>query len=205
MIPLFYGMPFLAVGITDGIILRSTGNIKMPEVVFGIAGIINLFLDYVLIIGVSPFTKLGIKGVAIGTVISWILILIATGILLSRDRLLSFSFLSNRRKNVAIIKDLFQLGLPSVVTQLVTPTTLMYLTYWLGKVSSNAVAAFGVAGRIETLMLIGLLGVSSAATPFIAQNLGAKQHLRIDEAIVFWWKGICLFGWIINHFLIAFH
>ena len=95
MIPLFYGMPFLAVGITCGVILRSTGNIKLPEVVFGIAGIINFFLDYVLIFGVGPFPELGIKGVAIGTVISWIFILIAIGILLFRDRLLSFTFLRN--------------------------------------------------------------------------------------------------------------
>ena len=61
----------------------------------------------------------------------------------------------------------------------------MFITYLLASQSEMAVAAFGVAGRIELLVLIGISGVSMAITPFIAQNFGARNKERIDDAIVF--------------------
>ena len=55
-------------------------------------------------------------------------------------------------------------------------------------------AAFGVASRVQTLALIGVFGVSTAITPFIAQNLGANQPGRIDDAIVFAGKASIYWG-----------
>ena len=67
---MYVGMPILSVGIVGGSILRASGKVKLPEVVFGIAGVINLFLDYTFIFGKFGFPALGIAGVAYGTVIS---------------------------------------------------------------------------------------------------------------------------------------
>ncbi|MDN5204698.1 MATE family efflux transporter [Fulvivirgaceae bacterium BMA10] len=184
MIPLFAGIPLLATGIMAGGILRATGNVTMPEVMMGIAGIINLIFDYLLIFGKMGFPEMGIQGAAYATVLSWIFVIVGMSILLIKDKLLFFqkSPLSNV---LSILQEIYKLGLPTIVTQIIGPFTLMYLTYLLAKQSSLAVAAFGVASRIETLLMIGILGVSTAITPFIAQNLGAKEHLRIDEAIAF--------------------
>lgn len=200
---LYLGMPILAYGIIGGAALRATGNVKSPEIVFGIAGIINAVLDYAFIFGTGPFPQLGIQGVALGTVISWIFIFLAMTVLLLRDKLLILPRFSSSFFELPIFKEIAQLGLPSIATQLVGPATLMFITFMLGKEGGEAVAAFGVAGRIETLMLIGVLGVSTAATPFIAQNLGAKQHLRIDEAIVFGGKASTYLGIFLFFFLIA--
>lgn len=200
---LYLGMPLLAFGIIGGGALRATGNVKSPEVVFGLAGIINAVLDYAFIFGVGPFPQLGIQGVALGTLISWIFIFLAMTVLLLRDKLLILPHFRSLVHELPIFKEISRLGLPSIATQLVGPATLMFITYILGKEGGAAVAAFGVAGRIETLMLIGVMGVSTAATPFIAQNLGAKKHLRIDEAIVFGGKASVYLGIFLFFFLIA--
>lgn len=184
IIPLLLGIPFLTTAILAGGILRATGNITKPEVLMAIAGIINLIFDYLLIFGKGGFPELGIKGAAYATVLSWVFVILGMFILLIKDQLLRFSFKA-KISSKQIINEIFKLGSPTIVTQIIGPLTLMYLTFLLAKQSSMAVAAFGVAGRIETLLMIGILGVSTAITPFIAQNSGAKLQERIDEAIAF--------------------
>lgn len=204
IIPLYWGMPLLAVGIVAGSALRAVGIVKAPEIVFGIAGVINAVLDYVLIRGVDPFPAMGIKGVAFGTVTSWLFIVVIMLILLLRQRLLSISALSDGAEHLAILRQLMRLGLPSIASQLVAPLSLMYLTFLLGREASEAVAAFGVSGRIETLLMIGMMAVSAAGVPFIAQNLGAGRHVRIDDAIVFMGKAAIYLGLAVIVILVVF-
>lgn len=73
----------------------------------------------------------------------------------------------------------------------------MYLIFLLARESQLAVAAFGIASRIETLLLIGILGVSTAITPFIAQNAGAGKQVRIDESIAFGGKASTYLGLLV--------
>lgn len=195
-IPLLLGMPLLTVGLVAGGILRATGNITKPEVLMAVAGIINLFFDYALIFGKFGFPELGIQGAAYATVSSWVFVIGGMLLLLWRDNLLAF-FTKSSTSATQIIQEMLHLGAPAIVTQIIGPLTIMYLTYLLAKESEMAVAAFGVAGRIETLLMIGILGVSTAITPFIAQNSGAKQQGRIDEAIVFGGKASTYLGLLV--------
>ncbi len=204
MFTLYCGMPLLMISLMGGGALRATGVVKPPEIFMGIGGVINLILDYLLIFGKGPFPAMGIKGAALATVLSWSFVIVAILFMTFKSRLLNLSFLKERIQNVEILKDIYILGPPSMLTQLIGPATLMYITYLLAQQAATAVAAYGVAGRIETLLLIGILGVSIAATPFIAQNLGAEKHLRIDEAIVFGGKASFYLGILLFILLMLF-
>ena len=203
IIPLLLGVPLLTTGLLCGGILRATGNIVKPEALMGIAGILNLIFDYLLIFGKWGFPELGIKGAAYATVLSWIFIIVGMLFLLVQDRLLSFSLKATTSTKL-IVTEIFKLGAPTVLTQVISPLTLMFLTFLLAKQSFTAVAAFGVAGRIEVLLMIGILGVSASITPFIAQNSGAKQQERIDEAIVFGGRASTFLGLFVALLLLLF-
>ncbi|GAL28746.1 MATE family of MDR efflux pumps [Vibrio variabilis] len=41
-----------------------------------------------------------------------------------------------------------------------------------------AVAAYGAAQRVESILILVLISLSSALTPFMSQNFGAKQADR---------------------------
>jgi len=185
IIPLFYGIPLLTTGLMAGGILRATGNVRNPEIIMGIAGIINLVLDYGLIFGNLGLPEMGIEGAALATVISWIFVILGMFILLIKDKLLRINLKETFGRLIVTVKEIGRFGLPTIITQIIGPVTLIYLTFLFARQASEAVAAFGVASRIQTLLMIGILGVSTAITPFIAQNLGAKQHSRIDESIAF--------------------
>ncbi len=152
----------------------------------------------------GAFPALGIEGAALATVLSWVFIFVAMSILILKQRLFTLTVFREFRENIVLLKALFKLGAPAVLTQLVNPATLMFITFLLGREAATAVAAYGVAGRIETLLLIGILGISTAVTPFIAQNLGARKHLRIDEAIVFGGKASVYLGLLLFVFLMIF-
>ena len=184
MIPLLCGIPLLTVGLLIGSVLRATGNVSKPEILMAVAGVINLVFDYGLIFGKLGLPAWGIRGAAYATVLSWIFVIIGMLYLLLKDRLLRIKE-GKDHKLKKILSEIQKLSTPTIITQIIGPLTLMYLTFLLAKQSSIAVAAFGVAGRIETLLMIGIWGVSTALTPFIAQNKGAKSKIRVEEAIAF--------------------
>jgi len=185
IIPLFYGIPLLTTGLMAGGILRATGNVRNPEIIMGIAGIINLVLDYSLIFGKLGLPEMGITGAALATVFSWVFVFIGIFILLIKDKLLIINIKDTFSSLITTVKEIGKLGLPTVITQIIGPLTLIYLTFLFARQASTVVAAFGIASRIQTLLMIGILGVSTAITPFIAQNLGARQHSIIEESIAF--------------------
>ncbi len=202
-IPILVGMPLLTIGVTASGILRASGNIIKPEIVMAIAGIINLIFDYGLIFGKWGLPELGIKGAAYATVISWVFVLLGMTTLLLRDKLISFSDRATASV-ISIIGDIFKLASPTILTQIIGPVTITYITYLLAQQSSMAVAAFGVASRMEMLLLLGILSVSTALTPFVAQNSGAKATKRIDEAIIFGGKASTYLGLFIAIILFIF-
>jgi putative MATE family efflux protein len=204
IIPMLYGIPLLTTGLMAGGILRATGNIRNPEIIMGMAGIINLVLDYGLIFGKLGLPELGIEGAALATVISWVFVILGMFYFLIKDKLLKIKTAEIVESFISTIKEIGRLGLPTIITQIIGPLTLIYLTFLFAKQESTAVAAFGVASRIQMLLMIGILGVSTAITPFIAQNLGAKKHSRIDESIAFGGRASTYLGLLVCLLLFLF-
>lgn len=202
-IPLLLGTPLLTGGLLIGGILRATGNVTKPEVLMAIAGLINLVFDYLLIFGKLGMPELGIRGAAIASVLSWVFIILGMMTMLYKDRLLKFKRVGVY-KTTALLSEILRISTPTVVTQIIGPFTMMYIVFLLARQSSLAVAAFGVAGRIEMLLMIGILGVSTAITPFIAQNSGASRGDRIDEAIAFGGRASTYLGLLVTVLLYLF-
>lgn len=195
-IPLLRGIPLLALVIVGSGVLRSIAHVRAPEMIMALAGIINLVLDYLLIFGRAGLPQWGIKGAAWATVFSWMFAFIAMGIVMIKVKLFRlFSF--KLHSIMALINNLMKLALPTICIQIAGPITLLLVTALLADHSDMAVAAFGVAGRIEILLMIGILAVSSAITPFIAQNKGAKKNSAIEEGIVFGGKASTYLGLIV--------
>ncbi|MBB6462221.1 MATE family efflux transporter [Flammeovirga kamogawensis] len=204
MVVILIGMPLLTFGMMAGANLRAKGNIVMPDVIMGIAGVINLLLDYALIFGHLGFDAYGIKGAGLATAGSWVFVAIAMFYFLVKDGIIKKDSFKAIQKFIQYTKQIFSLGAPVIVTQVIQPFTLMFITYLLASQSEFAVAAYGVAGRIEMLLMIGISGVSMAITPFIAQNFGARNKERIDEAIVFGGKSSVYIGLLICIVLMTF-
>ena len=199
---LYLGTPLLAVALVGNAAVRATGRVRAPEVLMGAAGGINLVLDYLLIFGAGPFPRLEIEGAALATIISWGFVAVSTIVLLVRARLLQRQPPDGVGPGGPVLPAILRLSTPTVATQVLTPLTAAFITFLAAGSGAEVVAALGIATRIELLGLVGISSVSVALVPFVAQNFGAKNRARVDEAIVFagkasfYWGGL-LFGALI--------
>jgi Na+-driven multidrug efflux pump len=58
----------------------------------------------------------------------------------------------------------------------------------LKEFGGHAVAAYGIALRIEQILLLPVLGMTGALLPIAGQNFGAKDFDRVRAAVLFCWK-----------------
>lgn len=179
----YIAIPFLVIPMVGNAAIRATGDTKTPSRVMIIAGVINGLLDPLLIFGIGPFPELGVKGAAIASGLSWLITFaVAIYLLRYREQLLLFTtptltnMLNNWRKIAAI-------GLPASLTNMLNPINNAFVMWQLAAFSTTAVAAYGAGSRLEAILLIGMIAVSSMLSPFIAQNTSANNPQRCLTAI----------------------
>ena len=86
------------------------------------------------------------------------------------------NMLHNWRKIAAI-------GMPASLTNMLSPLNNAFIMWLLASYSTTAVAAYGAGTRLEAILLIGMIAISSMLAPFIAQNSAANKAERCVEAM----------------------
>jgi putative MATE family efflux protein len=173
---------FLAMPMVGNSVLRASGDTKTPSYVMAFGGLINVILDPILIFGWGPVPAFGIQGAAIATLIAWavglfyILYVLAVKRKLIEPKLLHWQQL--KRSTGGILK----IGLPAAGANMLTPISAGIVTAIVASYGPEAVAAWGVGGRLESIASIVVLSLSMSLPPFISQNFGANKLERVGQA-----------------------
>jgi putative MATE family efflux protein len=178
----YLGMPLQLMQFCGTAVLRASGNAKLHGKLMSISALINAVLDPLLIFGVGPFPAMGIGGAALATVIAWSYTIVVIGYTLSREQYLHLR-LPPLGELLATWKQLLRLSLPASLANMITPISTGVLTAALAVYGPQAVAAYGVASRVESFIMIVVLGMSMSVPPFISQNYGAGRHERVCEGL----------------------
>ncbi len=181
MVPWFLGVGLLVIPMVGNSALRATGDTKTPAVIMMVAGLVNVALDPLLIFGLGPFPRLELRGAALATCCSWLAAFLGAYYFLHlRYRMLTSPFcggvLDAWRKVLSV-------GVPAAATNVLVPLSGGVLTRMVAGFGKDAVGAYGVAGRIEALSLIGVFAVAASLSPFVGQNFGARQCGRIVDGL----------------------
>ena len=182
---IYPGALFVVIPMVGNGAIRATGDMKTPAMIMGVAVLVNLILDPILIFGLGPFPRLELTGAAIATVISRaITLILSLSILHFREHMIVFTF-----PGIRVIwqswKKILYIGVATASTQAVYPLGVGFILRIISTYGQEAVAAFGVATRIEALALVIMMALSSAISPFIGQNLGAGNFERVREGVRF--------------------
>lgn len=89
--------------------------------------------------------------------------------------------------------DLFKQGFPASLNMLTVAIGIFVITYFAGKFGKEAVAAYGIATRIEQLALLPTIGLNISALTIAAQNFGAGLPRRVFDS----WKLNIIYGLLI--------
>lgn len=194
MIPWYWGVGLLVVPMLGNGAIRATGDMKTPAIVMLCAGFVNAALDPVLIFGWGPVPELGLTGAAIATIASYaIAMVVMSYILIRREKMIAFevpAWVDLRASWASILL----VGIPAAGTNLLTPLAAGALTRIVSGHGENAVAAYGVGTRIESLSMIGVFAMTAAITTFVGQNHGAKNGQRVMDTFYFVSKGSAIWG-----------
>ena len=197
---IYLGMFALVGTLVGNASLMAKGIMIKSTIIMAIGGICNLLLDYLLIFGIGPFPVLELKGAALATVISWSLTLVLMTLLLIKEKLWSLNHILLISKIKSGLGEILTVGLPAVVAQVLNPIAVTVITALVAKYGEKAVAAYGIAIRIESLGLTGILALSVVLTPLVAQNFGAKIKERLDLLIMY--SGKLNVYWSITFYLL---
>ena len=176
----------------NGILQAQGDTVSMQYALIG-AFFANIGLNPLMMFGIPGiWGGLGFDGIAAATVISQTGVMVYIGFRLMRSGLLDAKTLNNILPNLALYRQILAQLLPTTFTMLVMFTAGFIVQFYLKTFGTPAVAAYGVALRVEQLFLLPVFGLTGALLPIAAQNFGANQSERVRMALLTCWK----FGWV---------
>jgi len=185
MTPYAIGFPLsLAIMGFNGV-LRGQGEARRTSTVSITYAAANWVLNPILITGAFGFEGFGIAGAAYATTIGWALG-VATALFLLRGTSLPLNLGLLRNGTLAgSAKSIIRVGLPAAFSNAINPLGLSILTALVALEGEAAVAGFGAAGRLQSFVIVPLLGLSGAIGAIVGQNWGAGRTDRAREAVLY--------------------
>ncbi|MCV2885619.1 MATE family efflux transporter [Aestuariibacter sp. AA17] len=173
---------FLALPMVGNSVLRASGDTKTPSMVMAMGGFVNAALDPILIFGWGPIPAMGIQGAAVATLIAWLAGMFYILYLLAIKRKLMLPRLLTWQEMKLTSRGILKIGLPAAGANMLTPIAGGVMTAIVATYGSEAVAAWGVGSRLESIASIIILALSMTLPPFISQNFGAQKMHRVEDA-----------------------
>lgn len=144
---------------------------------------LNLILNPMLMHGWLFLPAMGIKGIALATVLIQMLGTVYMGYKVSKTKLWEHFYVKNLKPQLEYFKDIAHQGFPASLNMMTVALGIFIITFFISKFGSDVVAAYGIATRIEQIVLVPNIGLNMALISFAGQNNGAKRLDRVRHAI----------------------
>lgn len=167
--------------------LRGAGNVNVPALVALGGALLLLPLSPALIFGWGPLPHLGVAGGGGAVLLYYVLGAAAL-----------IAFLRSRHSPIALraaplryrhFKDILGVGLLSAVGTVQSNLTVTLITAAVGLFGAQAIAGYGIASRLDYLLIPLLFGWGTAVVTMVGTNIGAGQAGRARRIA---WTGAAL-------------
>lgn len=173
----FLGMPAGMVYNFGAAILRAVGDSRRPMNYLTIAGVVNVILNLLFVVGFN----MSVAGVAWATVISqYLSVYLILNCLYHTDRAIRL-FPKEVRIDRRKLLDIIRIGVPAGLQGMLFSISNVLIQSAVNSFGSTLVAASSAAGNIESFVGTTMNAYYNAAVTFTGQNMGAKQYDRIDS------------------------
>lgn len=181
----FIGLFFDFIFFTYQAVLTAQGMTRSITFISFISSITNIVLDPIFIfdrlplIGI-PGLGMGIAGAAWATVISKLVLFVLARHILRRDSKIR-PRLNKESFNYSISNHIMTISLPSALGNGGSALGFTMLNSLIAAYGTTTLAAFSMVNRITDLFTQPQVGIGSAMTSIIGQNMGAKKYGRSKE------------------------
>ncbi|MGY4304504.1 putative MATE family efflux protein [Bradyrhizobium sp. USDA 4369] len=172
---------FWLVGVLMAIV-RASGNVKLPaNVAFGTA-LVKVSLSPLLMFGIGPIPGLGLQGAAIAAVAYCVIGSAVLLVYLFSGHAALYPSLAEFEFRLGLFWEMLRVSLPGMLNNAVTNLMVLFLITLVASYGTLAVAAYGVALRIEYLMPSIVFGFGTSIVTLVGTNIGANKAKRAKRA-----------------------
>ena len=159
--------------------LRGSGNVKVPAMVTLVGAMVLIPTSPLLIFGLGPVPRLGIQGAGIAFAAYYCgAMLFLLRYMASGRAGLTFKFVPLQGR---LFLDILKVGIPTAVNTVLTNLTVILVTAAVGLFGTTALAAYGIASRLDYVMIPILFGLCTAVLTMVGVNIGAGQIARASK------------------------
>ena len=196
----FLGMTATMVYNFGSAILRAVGDTKRPLYYLFGAGVVNVILNLLFVIGFH----LDVAGVAMATVISQC---ISAGLVL-RCLIKEKGAIRLEIRQLHIHKDKFlgilKIGLPAGVQGIIFSLSNVVIQSSINSFGAVTVAGNSAAANIESFVYFAMNAFHQATISFTGQNMGAGNYKRINKIVITGEICVTVVGLVLGNLVVFF-
>ena len=182
------GLPFMVFSGFFRSILAGEGDMKFPMMVAGLGTLLNTILDPIFIFKLEDYGNIGfgmgVKGAAMATVFSQLIVfLIFIYMLFIKDHAYITFKLKDFMPSKIILWDIIKVGLPASLSMIIMALGQGVFNKILIYYSSQTVAAYQVAGRLDMLIFLPIFAIAGALTTLVGMFYGAREISALNRIV----------------------
>ncbi len=175
----FIGMPMTMLYNFSSALLRSVGDTRRPLYCLALAGVINVVLNLVFVIGF----QLSVAGVALATIISQTVSACLVTWILTREKGALHLDLRHLGFHKGALLQILRIGLPAGLQSTVFSLSNVVIQSAINSFGSTIVAGNSAASNIEGFVYTAMNSFAQAAVTFTSQNMGARRYDNLDRVM----------------------
>ncbi len=180
---IFLGAPFIMLSNGFVHLFRSAGLIRESTVGLIMGNCVNIVLDYVFIIPLNWGAAGAAAATSLGFACSSVYYIAC---MVRQNRRGSELFRVSPREfrpDRGMVGGVVSIGIPGALITVLMSVANIVLNNYISIYGSNAVAAYGIAYKIDMVPIMLLVGLSQGVTPLVGYCYGAGQKKRMNATM----------------------
>ena len=176
----FIGMPMTMLYNFSSALLRAVGDTKRPLFCLATAGVINVILNLVFVIGF----QMSVAGVALATIISQTVSACMVTALLVKEKGPLHLDLGHLGFHAGALGQILRIGLPAGLQSTVFSLSNVVIQSAINSFGSTVVAGSSASANLEGFVYTAMNAFSQAAVTFTSQNMGARKYQNLNRVVL---------------------
>ncbi len=164
-------------------IMKICDKASLSSLIGSLAVVVNIILNACFIFGLGPFTKMGIAGAALATVLARVFECLFVLVMILMKKCISFSikelFITLDK---TLVKDYWKYTLPLLINQLGWGGGVTMYSVIMGHLGSDATAANSIASIVRSMIASLCWGIASGVGIIIGGMLGRNELDKAKKA-----------------------
>lgn len=162
--------------------LRAVEQVRISTGIYTVSFFINVFFNYIFIFGKLGAPRLEVRGAAVGTILARCSELLMVLIYMyAKEKKIKFRLHDCLRWNSDLLPSYMKHSMPVVGNEILWGVGFSVTTVIMGQIGSVFVAANSIAGVLNQLAFVTIVGVANAAAVLTGKTIGEGQPARAQK------------------------